>query len=180
MLESIYGTSLRYLPSCSQINQHKHFNCFSRDYCNACLFGNDPTTWCGVDLNHTWLISESCLLLITDVFLPITWQTCYQSTSLFAFTFSTTHQCHVYGKRRVRDLNPRDFYIQTVFKTAPSTNRTHGKYSSVVELLYLKLLLPLLCTISCGLSTAYGKVRPCRKLAPTSWIEHEQHFCWIA
>jgi hypothetical protein len=26
VLESIYGTSLRYLPSCSQINQHKHFN----------------------------------------------------------------------------------------------------------------------------------------------------------
>nr|DAF82213.1 MAG TPA: hypothetical protein [Caudoviricetes sp.] len=25
---------------------------------------------------------------------------------------------------------------------------------------YLKLLLPLLCTISCGLSTAYGKPFP--------------------
>nr|DAO26134.1 MAG TPA: hypothetical protein [Bacteriophage sp.] len=37
-----------------------------------------------------------------------------------------------------------------------------------MELLYLKLLLPLLCTISCGLSTAYGKVHLCRKLAPTS------------
>ena len=33
-------------------------------------------------------------------------------------------QCTI---RRVRDLNPRDFYIQTVFKTAPSTNRTHGR-----------------------------------------------------
>nr|DAJ12236.1 MAG TPA: hypothetical protein [Bacteriophage sp.] len=38
------------------------------------------------------MISESCLLLITDVFLPITWQTCYQSTSLFAFTHFATHQ----------------------------------------------------------------------------------------
>nr|DAZ66563.1 MAG TPA: hypothetical protein [Caudoviricetes sp.] len=44
MLESIYGTSLHYLPSCSQINQHKHFNYFSRDYCNACLFGSYSTT----------------------------------------------------------------------------------------------------------------------------------------
>lgn len=26
VLESIYGASLHYLPSCSQINQHKHFN----------------------------------------------------------------------------------------------------------------------------------------------------------
>lgn len=41
---------------------------FSKDYRNACLFGNDPTAWCGVDLRHTWLISESCLLLITDFF----------------------------------------------------------------------------------------------------------------
>nr|DAP20817.1 MAG TPA: hypothetical protein [Bacteriophage sp.] len=29
-----------------------------------------------------------------------------------------------------------------------------------MELLYLKLLFPLLCTISCGLSTAYGKPFP--------------------
>ena len=32
----------------------------------------------------------------------------------------------IYLERRVRDSNPKDFYIQTVFKTAPSTNRTHG------------------------------------------------------
>lgn len=89
---------------------------------------------------------------------------CYDRHFL-VFTFSITYQRHVYDARHVRDLNPRDFYIQTVFKTAPSTNRTHGKYSSVVELLYLKLLLPLLCTISYGLSTACGKVHPWRKLA---------------
>ena len=82
-----------------------------------------------------------------------------------------TTGCILQQARHVRDLNPRDFYIQTVFKTAPSTNRTHGRYSSVVELLYLKLLLPLLCTISCGLSTAYGKVHPCRKLAQCAGFE---------
>ena len=32
----------------------------------------------------------------------------------------------IHLERRVRDSNPKDFYIQTVFKTAPSTNRTHG------------------------------------------------------
>ena len=41
----------------------------------------------------------------------------------------------------------------------------------MVELLYPKLLLPPLCTISHGLSTAYGKVHPCRKLAQCVGLE---------
>lgn len=41
------------------------------------------------------------------------------------FFYKILRKC-IYLERRVRDSNPKDFYIQTVFKTAPSTNRTHG------------------------------------------------------
>ena len=63
---------------------------------------------------------------------------------------------------RIRTCKP---FTANDFQDRSLTTRTYGKYDSVVELPYLKLLLPLHCTISCGLSTAYGKVHPCRKLA---------------
>nr|DAP43144.1 MAG TPA: hypothetical protein [Caudoviricetes sp.] len=64
VLESIYGTSLRYLPSCSQINQHKHFNYFSREYCNACLFGSYPTTCYGEDLHLHMTLKTSYQVVV--------------------------------------------------------------------------------------------------------------------
>ena len=45
------------------------------------------------------------------------------------------------------------------------------KYNSRRVTTTLKLLLPLHCTVSCGLSTAYGKVHPCRKLAQCVGLE---------
>lgn len=69
VLEGIYGTSLHYLPSCSQINQRKHFNYFSRDYCNACLFGNDPTNADIVNRTQTTFLLDS-LASYWNTFIP--------------------------------------------------------------------------------------------------------------
>ena len=76
---------------------------------------------------------------------------------------SSTHAVH-----RIRTCKP---FTANDFQDRSLATRTYGKYDSVVELPYLKLLLPLLCTISCGLSTAYGKVHPCRKLAQCVGLE---------
>ena len=76
---------------------------------------------------------------------------------------SSTHAVH-----KIRTCKP---FTANGFQDRSLTTRTYGKYSSVVELLYPKLLLPPLCTISHGLSTAYGKVHPCRKLAQCVGLE---------
>lgn len=44
--------------------------------------------------------------------------------SIFCFQYGNPYEL------RGRESNPRDFYIQTVFKTAPSTNRAHGNSQS--------------------------------------------------
>lgn len=90
-----------------------------------------------------------------------------------AFTFSATYQRHV------RDLNPRDFYIQTVFKTAPSTNRTHGKYSGCSVTATLEIAF---VTTLCNFMRTFYRLRQtfsqvyCRKLAQIQGLEPWQRF----
>lgn len=163
VLESIYGTSLRYLPSCSQINQHKHFNYFSRGYCNACLFGSYPTTWCDVDLNHTWLsrLSSSKLPVSTNYLTAI------------AFTHFATHQ---QGESQIWTGGHR-FAVCCLLPLG-----YFAIYNSRSVTVILKLLLSL-HFVQIHADFLYRlrlTLIACRKLAPTSWIEHEQHFCWIA
>ena len=83
------------------------------------------------------------------------------SVYLFRHT-STPDFVRANAVHRIRTCKP---FTANDFQDRSLTTRTYGRYDSVVELPYLKLLLPLLYTISCGLFTAYGKVHPCRKLA---------------
>ena len=52
------------------------------------------------------------------------------------------------------------------------------KYNSRRVTTTLKLLLPLHCTVSCGLSTAYGKVHPCRKFNRQRWESNPRQVGW--
>lgn len=90
-------------------------------------------------------------------------QSCY--LYYFRFIFRHTSTLDFFQANAAHMIWTCKPFTANGFQDRPLTTRTYGKYSSVVELLYSKLLLPPLCTISHGLSTAYDKVHPCRKLA---------------
>ena len=73
------------------------------------------------------------------------------------FTYSTTYQRHISGNRRVKELNLSEPFRAHRNNLHSYHNCIRGKYSGRSETAILKLFLPLHCTISCGLSTAYGK-----------------------
>ena len=90
-------------------------------------------------------------------------QSCY--LYYFRFIFRHTSTLDFFQANAAHMIWTCKPFTANGFQDRPLTTRTYGKYSSVVELLYSKLLLPPLCTISHGLSTAYDNVHPCRKLA---------------
>lgn len=68
-------------------------------------------------------------------------------------------------------FEPASLLQPTIFKTAPSPPGHTANIAVQWNCYIPKLLFPPLCTISCGLSTAYGKVHPCRKLTQCVGLE---------
>ena len=89
---------------------------------------------------------------------------CYDRHFL-VFTFSTTYQRHISGNCRVKELNLSEPFRAHRNNLHSYHNCIRGKYSGSSETAMFEIVFALHCTISCGLSTAYGKVHPCRKLA---------------